>query len=60
MRGPVTSGPLSRFTQPGQRERLSLGGEGPRRAALAVQTPAGQVEQRPLEVHELAATGGAG
>ena len=47
-----------RFTLPGQWEELPMGGDKPRRYALAVQVPVGQVERRPLEVYELAASGG--
>ena len=36
-----------------------MGDNRPRREALAVQIPVGEVERRSLEVYELAAVGGA-
>ena len=50
--------PGQRFTLPGQWEGLTMGGERSRKPALAVQVPLGQVERRPLEAYELAASGG--
>ena len=44
-----------RFTLPGQREGLPMGGERSPRVALAVQVPVGQVERRLLDVYELVA-----
>ena len=54
---PRAQPPGSRFTLPGQWDGLPLGIPRPRREALAEQIPVGQVEQRPLEVYELAAGG---
>ena len=51
--------PGQRFTLPGQWEGIPMGDGRPRREALAVQVPVGEVERRSLEVYELAAAGGA-
>ena len=48
-----------RFILPGQWSGLPMGDGSPRREALAVQIPVGEVEQRSLDVYELAAVGGA-
>ena len=48
-----------RFILPGQWAGLPSGDGRPRREAVAVQIPAGEVERRSLEVYELAALGGA-
>ena len=55
---PRAQQPGQRFTVPGQWEGLPMGSERPRKHALAVHVPVGQVELRPLEVYELAASGG--
>ncbi len=55
---PRAQQPGQRFTLPDQWEGLPLGSDRPRRHALAVQVPVGQVERRPLEVYELVASGG--
>ena len=47
-----------RFLLPGQWKGLPRGDNRPRRKAVAVQIPAGEVERRSLEVYELAALGG--
>ena len=52
---PLAQTPRSRFTLPGQWDGLALGTSIPLREALAVEVPVGQVEQRLLEVYELAA-----
>ena len=51
--------PGQRFTLPGQWEGLPKGDNRPRREAVAVQIPVGEVERRSLDVYELAAVGGA-
>ena len=48
-----------RLILPGQWQGLPVGDNRPRREALAVQIPVGEVERRSLEVYELAAVGGA-
>ena len=48
-----------RYTLPGQWEGLPKGDNRPRREAVAVQIPVGEVERRSLDVYELAAVGGA-
>ena len=48
-----------RFILPGQWQGLPRGDGQPRREAVAVQIPAGEVERRSLDVYELAALGGA-
>ena len=48
-----------RFILPGQWAGLPRGDDRPRREAVAVQVPAGEVERRSLDVYELAAVGGA-
>ena len=48
-----------RFILPGQWQGLPRGDGRPRREAVAVQVPAGEVERRSLDVYELAALGGA-
>ena len=48
-----------RYTLPGQWEGLPKGDSRPRREAMAVQIPIGEVERRSLDVYELAAVGGA-
>ena len=48
-----------RIVLPGQCPGLPRGDGPPRREAVAVQIPAGEVERRSLEVYELAAVGGA-
>ena len=52
-------GPVQRFTLSGQWEGRPRGASRPRRKAVAVQIPVGEVEQRSLDVYELAAVGGA-
>ena len=56
---PRTQRPGKRLILPGQWTGLPKGDGRPRPEALAVQTPVGEVERRPLEVYELAAMGGA-
>ena len=51
--------PGQRFILPGQWEGLPKGDNRPRREAVAVQIPVGEVERRSLDVYELAAVGGA-
>ena len=51
--------PGQRFTLPGQWEGLPKGDNRPRREAVAVQIPVGEVERRSLDVYELADVGGA-
>ena len=46
--------PGQRFILPGQWEGLPNGDDRPRREAMAVQIPAGDVERRSLDVHEVA------
>ena len=48
-----------RFILPGQWSGLPMGDGSPRREALAVRIPWAEVEQRSLDVYELAAVGGA-
>ena len=48
-----------RFVLPGQWSGLTVGDSRPRREAMAVQIPVGEVERRSLEVCELATVGGA-
>ena len=48
-----------RFILPGQWQGLLRGDGRPRREAVAVQIPLGEVELRSLDVHQLAAVGGA-
>ena len=48
-----------RLILPGQWKGLPMGDGRPRREAMAVQIPVGEVERRSLEVYELAAVGGA-
>ena len=55
---PGPSGPGQRFILPGQWKGLPRGDNRPRREAVAVQIPTGEVERRSLEVYELAALGG--
>ena len=56
---PQAQGPGQRFTLPGQWEGLPRGDHRPRREAVAVQIPMGEVERRSLDVYELATLGGA-
>ena len=56
---PRAQWPGRRFVLPGQWSGLPRGNGRPRREAVAVQIPAGEVERRSLEVYELAAAGGA-
>ena len=49
-----------RFMPPGQWPGLPQGDNWPRREAVAVQIPVGEVERRSPEVYKLAALGGAG
>ena len=55
---PRAQRPGQRFLLPGQWKGLPRGDNRPRREAVAVQIPAGEVERRSLEVYELAALGG--
>ena len=55
---PRAQRPGRRFILPGQWAGLPRGDGRPRREAVAVQIPAGEVERRSLEVYELAAVGG--
>lgn len=55
---PQAQRPGQRFTLPGQWDGLPGGDNRPRREAVAVQVPVGQVERRSLQVYELAAAGG--
>ena len=48
-----------RAQKPGSRFILPRGDGRPRREAVAVQVPVGEVELRSLDVYELAAVGGA-
>ena len=57
---PRAQKPGQRFILPGQWQGLPQGDNRPRRDAMAVQVPVGEVERRSLEVYELAAVGGAG
>ena len=54
---PRAQRPGQRFILPGQWEGLPRGDNRPRREAVAVQIPVGEVERRSLEVYELAAGG---
>ena len=54
---PRAQHPGQRFILPGQWEGLPRGDDRPRREAVAVQIPVGEVERRSLEVYELAAGG---
>ena len=55
---PRAQRPGQRFILPGQWKGLPRGDNRPRREAVAVQIPTGEVERRSLEVYELAALGG--
>ena len=55
---PGLRGQDQRFILPGQWAGLPRGDGRPRREAVAVQVPVGEVERRSLEVYELAAVGG--
>ena len=57
---PRAQGPGERFVLPGQWSGLPLGDGQPRKEAVAVQIPMGEVERRSLATYELAAVGGAG
>ena len=57
--GPSGRGSASFSRLPGQWQGLPRGDGRPRREAVAVQVPAGEVERRSLDVYELAALGGA-
>ena len=57
---PRAQKPGQRFIMPGQWQGLPQGDNRPRREAMAVQVPVGEVERRSLEVYELAAVGGTG
>ena len=54
---PEAQRPGQRFTLPGQWDGLPGSDDRPRREAVAVQIPVGQVERRPLQVYELVAAG---
>ena len=54
---PRAQQPGQRFILPGQWEGLPRGDNRPRREAVAVQVPVGEVERRSLEVYELTAGG---
>ena len=54
---PRAQQPGQRFILPGQWEGLPRGDNRPRREAVAVQIPVGEVERRSLEVYELVAGG---
>ena len=56
---PRAQGPGERFVLPGQWSGLPLGDGQPRKEAVAVQIPMGEVERRSLATYELAAVGGA-
>ena len=56
---PRAQKPGSRFILPGQWAGLPRGDSRPRREAVAVQVPVGEVELRSLDVYELATMGGA-
>ena len=56
---PRAQEPGSRFILPGQWAGLPRGDGRPRREAVAVQVPVGEVELRSLDVYELATVGGA-
>ena len=55
---PRAQQPKQRFILPGQWSGLPRGDHRPRKEAVAVQIPAGEVERRSLEVYELVAGGG--
>ena len=54
---PRAQQPKQRFILPGQWSGLPRGDHRPRKEAVAVQIPAGEVERRSLEVYELVAGG---
>ena len=54
---PRAQQPKERFILPGQWSGLPRGDHRPRKEAVAVQIPAGEVERRSLEVYELVAGG---
>ena len=54
---PRAQRPGQRFILPGQWQGLPRGDNRPRREAVAVQVPVGEVERRSLDVYELAAGG---
>ena len=56
---PRAQRPGQRFILPGRWSGLPRGDGRPRREAMAVQVPVGEVERRSLDVYELAAAGGA-
>ena len=56
---PRAQKPGQRFILPGQWKGLTQGDNRPRREAMVVQIPVGEVERRSLEVYELATVGGA-
>ena len=56
---PRAQKPGQRFILPGQWSGLPRADGRPRREAVAVQVPVGEVERRSLDVYELAAVGGA-
>ena len=55
---PREQNPGQRFIAPGQWSGQPKGDVRPRREAVAGQMPAGEMERRSLEVHELATAGG--
>ena len=55
---PRAQQPGQRFILPGQWEGLPRGDNRPRREAVALQVPVGEVERRSLDIYELAAVGG--
>jgi len=54
---PRAQKPKQRFTLPGQWSGLPRGDNRPRKEAVAVQIPVGEVERRSLDVYELVAGG---
>ena len=54
---PRAQQPKQRFILPGQWAGLPRGDNRPRKEAVAVQIPAGEVERRSLDVYELVAGG---
>ena len=54
---PRAQQPGQRFILPGQRSGLPRGDSRPRKEAVAVQIPAGEVDRRSLDVYELVAGG---
>ena len=56
---PRAQKPGQRFVLPGQWEGLPRGDNRPRREAVAVQAPVGEVERRSLDVYDLATVGSA-